>query len=120
MSSISAWVGWKVKAVALEYTHPPTHPYLWVYCLAQVPGMDLAAVRQVLPGCCPVLIHAVEKKGSVLQECRVLRVGFGPFGKALQKSWSSKPLTNSVASLSHEMRMAIQNISGPNEHIFLT
>ena len=82
--------------------------------------MDLAAVRQALPGCGPVLIHAVEKKGSVLQECRVLRVGFGPFGKALQKSWSSKPLTNSVASLSHEMRMAIQNISGPNEHIFLT
>ena len=37
--------------------------------------MDLAAVRQVLPGCCPVLIDAVEKKGSVLQEWRVLVVG---------------------------------------------
>ena len=56
---------------------PPTHPYLLVYCLAQLPGVDLASVRQVLPSCCPVLIH-VEKKGSVLQECRVsvLLVGF--------------------------------------------
>ena len=26
VSSVSAWVGWKVKAVVLEFSHPPTHP----------------------------------------------------------------------------------------------
>ena len=77
MSSVNAQVGWKVKAVVLKFWGAPTHPYLLVYCLAQLPGVDLASVRQVLPSCCPVLIH-VEKKGSVLQECRVsvLLVGF--------------------------------------------